>query len=689
MKSTFWHCALLGLFAFHLAANYFWLRDGPCLYGKDVTLRLLANARFVRELGRAAAQPGPPFDKALRAASLFRVRLVPGVNIWTDDTKLGYLVNALIAGVFGVSPVTDLFACNGFWLLVLLVSVYLMGRECLDCRAGWWAACLLSLYPAVFGVSRKFGLDLPQMAAVSLAVLFLMRAGGFRRTGPSFLFGLAVGLGYLVKNSVLVFVAGPWIYSALSPPKRSGETQDPAVRWKGLLLAPAVFLAVSWIWWGSPDFMRLMGEWGIKHATERGYDSITPHGLPRILFYPAYLVEFVSPLLSVMAAAACIPFFTSGVKHGGLIASWLFASLAILTACRDMWGSWCLSVLPPVALITACGLLSVRRASLRRSLLAAGACLACVQFMGLSFGMGGLDNTLRLFGYNEGWYRWELQQTAQYHAWYHPPWKNNYREVMDEFSGLMRPQEYLRVGIVEGRENWCGEDANALEYYLRFGNPWCIIYKSVSVPGAFFDKYRCADYFIVIAPPGEILPVGSDYPSVGGEAFGEMSGVLKGCELLKTATLEPKNFSASLYRRRPFAVRGAAAIPADGFSQGNLFVGHPYAGSDPAAGGALSGEECDSPFPTRVWERPAGEPFYAAYDLLFEKGGTYRLRIAGADSAQYSGPACLFDDIMVEQGADFEVSAGPHRLRLESFEQIPVFSSVAFEPAANDSRTGP
>jgi len=307
-----------------------------------------------------------------------------------------------------------------------------------------------------------------------------------------------------------------------------------------------------------------------------------------------------------------------------------------------------------------------------------------MQFLGLSFGFGRLDNTLRLFGFNEAWYRWELQQTAQYHAWYHPPWKNNYREVMDEFSGLIRPQEYLRVGFVERRENWHSEDANALEYYLRLRHPWCIVYDSVSMPRAFFDKYRCADYFVVFAPEGKALPIRADYPSISDRAFEELLTVLKGCELLKTATLRPKNFSASLYRRRPFVVRESTVIPADSFSQGNLFVGHPYVGSDPAVGGDLSGEECDSPFPTRVWEKPAGEPFYVTYDLLFEKGGTYRLKIGSRDSVRYPKPTCLIDGMIITSGAEFNVPPGPHRLRLENVAHIQVFSSVILEPMVRD-----
>ncbi len=682
-KSSFWIWALLGLLLFNLAANYVWQREGTCLYGKDVSLRLLANSRFYNELHGVIENDSTFPQKARSFLSLFRVHLVPTINIWTDDTKLGYLSLAIIALAAGNSPIATLLWGNWFWLALMLFSVYMIGKEIMGSGAGFCSAFFLSLYPAVFGISRKFGLDLPQMAVVSLAIFLLIKSRGFRSRRFSLIFGLVVGLGLLVKNSMVVFVVGPWIYAIFLSPKVGGET-DSKGRLSNCLWALTLFLAVSSVWWSSPQFFQLMRDWGVKHATERAYDSITPHGLPHWLFYPAYLVEFVSPLFCFLAAFVIFPFIASKVKNKGVVFSWLLVPLLILTICRAKWGSWCLTVLPAIALITACGLLSVRRARLRRILIMTVSCLALIQFFGLSFGFFGLDNVLATFGFNREHYYWELQQTSLHHVWYHPPRKNNYRAVMDEFSAMIQPQDYLRLGMVEVRDNWHTEDAYALEYYLRLKHPGFIIFSSISVPEAFFKKYRCSNYFIVMAPKGRDLPAREDYPSLSDAEFKELLKLIRESELLEATILMPQGFSIALYRRLPVRISGDATISADRFYEGNIFVSHPTIGSNPAIGGIDSGkecigEECDSPLPTRVWEKPEAEPYYVVYELFFERGGRYSFSVEWEGGDSPSGPVCSLDRIAVGEDEAIEVSEGLHQLKFESRTRIPAFSAILFK----------
>ena len=111
---------------------------------------------------------------------------------------------AVLGLLFGPSPLVFRLA-NVLYLVVLLVSVYHMGRRCHSRRAGLLAAALVSLTPAAYGGVRSLGLDFPAMCMTALAMLMLLMADGFRRIPAAVGFGVCAGLA----------VSLPWLLSRL------------------------------------------------------------------------------------------------------------------------------------------------------------------------------------------------------------------------------------------------------------------------------------------------------------------------------------------------------------------------------------------------------------------------------------------------------------------------------------------
>ena len=92
--------------------------------------------------------------------------------------------------------------------MISLLCLFAVGRRTLGERAGFIAACLYAIYPLAIAQASRFDPVPFQVASVSVCLLFLTHAEGSRvRTIASgVLAGVALGLGYLVKEDVALVV---------------------------------------------------------------------------------------------------------------------------------------------------------------------------------------------------------------------------------------------------------------------------------------------------------------------------------------------------------------------------------------------------------------------------------------------------------------------------------------------------
>ena len=126
-------------------------------------------------------------------------------------------------------------------LLILLTA-----RRLFDARTGFWAAVVYTAAPGVTVSAMVASTDPPMMAAWALALYAMVRAG---EGGPAArrwwaLAGLAVGLGFLAKYTILAFAAGAVGYGLFSARGRD---------WTGAAIAAgtAALVALPNILWNA------------------------------------------------------------------------------------------------------------------------------------------------------------------------------------------------------------------------------------------------------------------------------------------------------------------------------------------------------------------------------------------------------------------------------------------------------
>lgn len=101
---------------------------------------------------------------------------------------------------------------NSIFFLVLLLSVYGIGRIVVDEKTGILSAALISFSPIIFAHSRMSMLDFPLTAMVSLSFFSLLRTERFTSSLSSLVSGICFGLTQLVKETAILFLLPPLLY---------------------------------------------------------------------------------------------------------------------------------------------------------------------------------------------------------------------------------------------------------------------------------------------------------------------------------------------------------------------------------------------------------------------------------------------------------------------------------------------
>jgi 4-amino-4-deoxy-L-arabinose transferase-like glycosyltransferase len=247
-----------------------------------------------------------------------------------------------------------------FFLAILLAAVYAAVRRLVPHEPP--AVALLTVFmtgvsPIVFGMSKKYMGDLPLAAMVWLALALLPASERFQRRGRAAAFGVACGLGMLMRPTFALFLAGPALVVLIAALREKG-TGSRALLNAGVAALIAATLAGPWyminfrhgyqyhLQFGGVlpaswrDFGGLAGDYLRLIGAEQlgwGFAALTMAGLARLLIVRDLRARF-GPLLAagfVSAAPSFLYFSSARIAHARYAIAWvpflaLIAALGIL-----------------------------------------------------------------------------------------------------------------------------------------------------------------------------------------------------------------------------------------------------------------------------------------------------------------------------------------------------------------------
>lgn len=140
-------------------------------------------------------------------------------SFWMRSTKippLTYMTTVPFLNIFGTGPDQSTLVML-FYSIILLGSVYSLGRQLFNVRVALWAAAICQILPGLYRYRLDFLLDYPLTATVTLSFCCLtlwrcQKSRGVTGWFWAIIFGLSLGMALLTKQTALFFLLMPILW---------------------------------------------------------------------------------------------------------------------------------------------------------------------------------------------------------------------------------------------------------------------------------------------------------------------------------------------------------------------------------------------------------------------------------------------------------------------------------------------
>lgn len=287
--------------------------------------------------------------KHMQLAMDYRDWVVHGIplqNPWGHVYPPVYHFSIIPAMSFGVPTESKAAVTHGLYALIFLIGCLMLGRAQERPDDESLSAGLLTLgYCYVLWASRRALTDFPLMTWTMLATGLLARTHGFGSRKASVEWGLALGIGFLIKFTFGFFFLLPMLWTLFSSQEQG--------RMKNFILALVVggIVGGSWYFWNSTFFLDKASGL-VNEVTVAGGD---PHTLAGWLFYLRKWPEQLGiPNLIFTAIGLVLALgsrFQSRREGDGLLWAWFFSGYLILSSMMNKDLRHTLPILPAVAFL--------------------------------------------------------------------------------------------------------------------------------------------------------------------------------------------------------------------------------------------------------------------------------------------------------------------------------------------------
>ena len=515
------------LIAFHCVNNYIWLSESSSPGGTDTVPNLNDQMKFYNKLISISSNAGLGLGVKFlfsRYLSLFS----------TPDPRNNtmHFIPSIANILFGRSLFVTRMT-NSIYFIILILAVYFIGKSLADKKIGLLAAFLVSFYPDICGVSRQYEHDFPATAMVALCICLLVYTEDFKNKKYSLFFGISLGLGALFRGQTLFFVIGPLAYILYRIFLNNKKLEF--VRFFNLIFSVFLAILISSIWWRDNLNILLKNFWNHVRVFYVPYTpSIRAFYYPVVeawgyipfkfftinwfFFYLFNTIAGISVFFFLIFVIGLFAFLKSKKIRGKpVLMLWIIVPYVIFTIISFKFGHYYFPSFPAIALVSAAGILNLRRRIIKIFLVILILGLGITQFFQLSYGLGG-EHYLSV-----------KMPTVRF-PWCNPPQADNHSQAIVNFAKIIKKKipenQDIRVGII-------AELGNPIQYFLRLDIPTIQVLDIIGN----FQPLFLPDFLIVSSKPDHYAP---DYELLRYKyerwAIGEKIG-LSGDELVKTETI--------------------------------------------------------------------------------------------------------------------------------------------------------
>ncbi len=356
-KWDYYKIALVLLLLIQIWASYSFVAKDKSIWGEDASAYYNISIRYYHELCHANYKTPlnlyriDPFRH-----SIFMYLTIP------------------IYWIFGVERSSALYT-NFAVLIILIFSIYGIGKSLKDSRVGLLSATIVMLFPGTFCLSRMYLLDFALTAMVSLSVYLLIKSDCFRNNFFSYLFGLSCGIGMLVKIPFVIFIIVPFIYMVHISLKRDTRNQQITCK-KNIAKSSLLWILIPMVWY--VPAIHVVVKRIVNAAVLFGLHREGPYLKNLFLYLSAY--RLTSLLFAALFIYSIFRLIRSKMKNKTFLILWTVFPLLFLSLSPTKSIRYALPVLPSVSIIISAGILSIETKWWRRTLIAVAVFLGVLQY---------------------------------------------------------------------------------------------------------------------------------------------------------------------------------------------------------------------------------------------------------------------------------------------------------------------
>jgi|GEM_PF-2557516 len=279
---------------------------------------------------------------------------------------------------------------NQIFFLVLILSIFGIGRVLFNNTAGLLAAFIISFYPSVFGFSRIYMLTFPALSVTTLCVYLLIKSDGFKKRKYSIFFGLACGLGILLRPRFLTYIFAPALFYILKYFISLCKQKQGLVKLPVKQVIINVFFSIIFFWvflypWISLDAFLKYIDYQRMWSSLPSFSNIIPTFLHYLWFMLGVQLHWFFSFLFLTGLIVSIFSRNSMLKIYFLLA-WFIVSLIVLSSFGlKQYARLVIPLCVPLALITSAGLEKLIKFRLGRYTLFALLFLIIAQYFFISY----------------------------------------------------------------------------------------------------------------------------------------------------------------------------------------------------------------------------------------------------------------------------------------------------------------
>ncbi|MFA5090323.1 MAG: glycosyltransferase family 39 protein [Candidatus Omnitrophota bacterium] len=270
-----------------------------------------------------------------------------------------YFCGAIFRLLFGASLFSYTLV-NLFFYAVLLVSVYAIGKRLFDYRVGLLSCLVLSFYPAIYGATRIFLVELSIAALSALAACLMLYSRLFTVNRTSFLLGIVCFAGMLTKQSFIFYIIFPLALHVFFSLKHSAGARKNIFIIFSWMAAALLFYAFFLY-----DNTALLFRVHMRDAV-----LYNPPGfLKNNLFYAGLLPGQITMPYCLLFIASFALYLCCRQENKTFVLSWLVSPYLILLCLPLRIERYGLPILFVVAVISSWGMLQIKNKIIRRAMI--------------------------------------------------------------------------------------------------------------------------------------------------------------------------------------------------------------------------------------------------------------------------------------------------------------------------------